>query len=48
MVIRETYYFIKHLRKPEPTPYIVNRKKLIYTGLALAFLLMCIFKGIGV
>jgi hypothetical protein len=48
IVGRHVFLFSRHLNKPEADRYAINKKALIYFGVALSFLLMTIFKGISI
>lgn len=46
-IIRHILLFRKHMKETEPSPYKITNSQRIYLGLSLAFLLMSIFKNIG-
>jgi preprotein translocase subunit Sec61beta len=43
VIIRNSFLFIKHLNKPEPEPYTINPKALIYLGFAISIVITVIF-----
>ncbi len=47
-VLRETFFFIKHLYKVEPEKYVISNRRLLYLGLALSYILTTLFKGISI
>ncbi len=47
VIIRQVFLFIRHLNNPEPTPYSIDKKSLLYLGLSVAFILTSVLKGIG-
>ncbi len=46
-ILRQSYLFIKHLSKPEPIPFKIDRLSLLYLGISISITLSAIFKGIG-
>ena len=46
-VLRETFFFIRHLYRVEPEKYVINNHRLLYLGLALSYILTTLFKGIS-
>jgi hypothetical protein len=48
-VIRQTYFFIKHLSGDTPTPFLITKSERFYLGLSLSFILMSILtNGINI